>query len=108
MERSMNNANLNAIASKIPSILLGGFVFLSLAAFSPAKASASEATGGQPGQFLSWGAGARSLAMGSAFFSISDDASATYWNPAGLTQMDRKEVMALHVNLFAETSYDFI
>ncbi|MCB4791981.1 MAG: PorV/PorQ family protein [Elusimicrobia bacterium] len=66
------------------------------------------ATGGQPGQFLSWGAGGRSLGMGSAFFAVSDDASATYWNPAGLTQIDRKELMALHVTLFADTSYDFI
>lgn len=78
-----------------------GFVFL------PAPLLA-EGSGGQPGQFLSWGAGARSLGMGKAFFAVSDDASATYWNPAGLTQLDRKEVMALHVNLFADTSYDFI
>lgn len=66
------------------------------------------ATGGQPGQFLAWGAGARSLGMGSAFFAVSDDASATYWNPAGMTKMARREVMALHVTLFADTSYDFI
>ena len=64
------------------------------------------ATGGQPGQFLQWAAGARSLGMGKAFFSISDDASATYWNPAGLVQLDRKEVMALHTNLWAGTNYD--
>lgn len=75
--------------------------------FSPASLFA-EGSGGQPGQFLSWGAGARSLGMGKAFFAVSDDASATYWNPAGLTQLDRKEVMALHVNLFADTAYDFI
>jgi len=66
------------------------------------------ATGGQPGQFLQWAAGARSLGMGKAFFSVSDDASATYWNPAGLVQLDRKEVMALHTNLWAGTNYDFI
>ena len=66
------------------------------------------ATGGQPGQFLSWGAGARSLGMGKAFFSVADDASATYWNPAGMTQLERKEIMALHVNLFADTTYDFL
>lgn len=65
-------------------------------------------TGGQPGQFLSWGAGARSLGMGRAFYAVADDASATYWNTAGLTQLDRKEVMALHVNLWADTNYDFI
>jgi len=65
-------------------------------------------TGGQVGQFLAWGAGGRSLGMGRAFFAVADDASATYWNPAGLTQLDRKEVMALHVNLFADTNYDFL
>ena len=81
------------------------FVLLFALYASPLGAAA---TGGQPGQFLAWGAGARSLGMGKAFFAVSDDASATYWNPAGLTQLDRREVMALHVNLFADTSYDFI
>jgi tetratricopeptide (TPR) repeat protein len=67
-----------------------------------------KASGGQPGAFLSWGAGARSLGMGKAFVSIADDASATYWNPAGLAQIDRKEVTALHAILWADTIYDFI
>ncbi|MEW6042300.1 MAG: PorV/PorQ family protein, partial [Elusimicrobiota bacterium] len=66
------------------------------------------ATGGQPGQFLQWAAGARSLGMGKAFFSVADDASATYWNPAGMVQLDRNEVIALHSTLWAGTSYDFI
>ncbi|MBN1824104.1 MAG: PorV/PorQ family protein [Endomicrobiales bacterium] len=73
-----------------------------------AQEASGAASGGQPGQFLAWGAGARSLGMGKAFYAVSDDASATYWNPAGLTQMDRRELMALHVNLFADTMYDFI
>lgn len=85
------------------AVLLAGV--MALACTGRALATAS---GGQPGQFLSWGAGARSLGMGTAFFAVSDDASATYWNPAGLTQLDRKEVMALHANLFADTSYDFL
>ncbi|MBI5778796.1 MAG: hypothetical protein HZA49_05015, partial [Planctomycetes bacterium] len=38
--------------------------------------------GGRPGAFLSYSAGARSLAMGKTFVGIADDASATYWNPA--------------------------
>jgi len=108
MERSMKTTNSGITLSKVASILFCGFVFLSAALIRPARSFASDATGGQTGQFLAWGAGARSLAMGSAFYSISDDASATYWNPAGLTQMDRKEVMALHVTLFADTNYDFI
>ncbi len=64
--------------------------------------------GGEPGAFLSWGAGARSLGMGRAFVAISDDASATYWNPAGLAQLDKKEVTALHALLWEGTLYDFI
>lgn len=32
--------------------------------------------------------GARPLAMGGAFVGVADDANATYWNPAGLTQLD--------------------
>ena len=31
-------------------------------------------TGGQPGQFLAWGAGGRSLGMGRAFFAVADAA----------------------------------
>ncbi len=65
-------------------------------------------TGGQPGAFLSWGAGARSLGMGKAFVGLADDASASYWNPAGLAQMDRREITALHALLWAGTIYDFI
>jgi len=31
--------------------------------------------------------GSRGFGMGGAFVAISDDATATYWNPAGLTQL---------------------
>lgn len=38
-------------------------------------------------EFLNHGVGARALGMGSVFVSIADDATATYWNPAGLTSV---------------------
>ncbi len=66
-----------------------------------------EGDGGVPGAFINWGAGARSLAMGKAFSAVADDASAAYWNPAGLPQVERKEFMALHANLWEGTIYDF-
>lgn len=62
---------------------------------------------GEPGAFLQWGAGARSLGMGRAFLAVSDDASATYWNPAGMVQMDRKQFMGLQANLFEGTAFSF-
>lgn len=64
-------------------------------------------TGGQPGEFMSIGAGARSMAMGAAFVGVSDDASAAYWNPAGLSQITRKEIALVKSTLFADTTYDF-
>jgi hypothetical protein len=35
--------------------------------------------------YLRVGAGARALGMGSAFTGVANDATAAYWNPAGLT-----------------------
>jgi len=64
--------------------------------------------GGAPGQFLSYGAGARSMAMGKAFTAIADDASAAYWNPAAMVQVERKELQATNVALFQDTSYQSI
>ena len=64
--------------------------------------------GGQPGAFLSWGAGARSLGMGKAFVSVADDATATLWNPGALALVDQKEITALHAILWADTSYDYL
>lgn len=88
--------------------LIFAMITLSILLSSITQVAWCKASGGQPGAFLSWGAGARSLGMGKAFVSIADDASATYWNPAGLAQIDRKEITALHAILWADTMYDFI
>ena len=51
----------------------------------------SQNSGGQDttdaASFLKIGAGARAIALGSAFVAVADDASAVYWNPAGMTQL---------------------
>ena len=39
-----------------------------------------------------YGVGARAMGMGEAFSAIADDASAVYYNPAGLAQMDHNEL----------------
>jgi tetratricopeptide (TPR) repeat protein len=70
--------------------------------------AASKASGGMPGSFMSWGAGARSLGMGKAFVALADDASATYWNPAGLSDLSRSQLTALHSILWGGTVYDFV
>jgi hypothetical protein len=63
--------------------------------------------GGRPGAFLSYGAGARSLAMGKTYVGIADDSTATYWNPAGLGRLKQPEITVLHASLYEKTGYSF-
>jgi len=76
-------------------------VFMALAV------SASAQAGGTPGAFLAYGAGGRALAMGGAYYAISDDATAAYWNPAGLAQLQRKEFTTMQATLFQGTKLTY-
>src|SRR6185503_1785693 len=75
--------------------------------FYPSAGRAENQTGGQAGSFLAYGVGGRALAMGGAYYAISDDASAAYWNPAGLAQLQRKEVTTMQATLFASTKLTY-
>lgn len=39
---------------------------------------------------------------------ICDDASAVMWNPAGLYQLNQKEINTIYISLFEDTHYGFI
>jgi hypothetical protein len=58
-------------------------------------------------QFLEIGVSARAVGMGEAFVSIADDASAIFYNPAGLTQLYEKELMFSHIDYTADINYEF-
>lgn len=55
--------------------------------------------------FLSLGAGARGISMGNAFTGLANDASAVYWNPAGVAQIPSSEVLAMYDTLYEGISY---
>ncbi|MBI5805988.1 hypothetical protein HZA73_08075 [candidate division TA06 bacterium] len=61
------------------------------------------------GEFLNLGVGARAQGLGGAYGPLAEDASAIYWNPAGLSGMIRPEVMFCHTQLFGGlANHDFL
>jgi long-subunit fatty acid transport protein len=59
-------------------------------------------------QFLKIGVGGRASAMGDAFVAIADDASALYWNPAGLVQFQQNQVIFAHNTWVVDINHDFL
>ncbi len=75
---------------------------------SPELAWGQAKVGTAGAQFLELGVSARAIGMGEAFLSISDDASAVYYNPAGLTQLMERQVLFTHVSYPADINYEFV
>ena len=61
-------------------------------------------------EFLAIGIGGRALAMGNSVVASVDDISSVYWNPAGLTKLEKQiEIGAMHSEYFAGIAkFDFI
>jgi hypothetical protein len=74
-------------------------IICTIALVSTTVVSSAQATK-LAGEFFATGLGARALGMGGAFASVADDASAAYWNPAGLVQPDESQVMLMHSERF--------
>ena len=56
--------------------------------------------------FLKVGAGAKAAGMGSV--SILNDASAIYWNPAGLADIEETDVNFTYTSLYDEVNHNFV
>jgi hypothetical protein len=54
------------------------------------------------GAFMENGGGARALGMGGAFTAVASDPSATFWNPAGLAQIQHREILLMHSERFGD------
>ncbi|MFQ5866593.1 MAG: PorV/PorQ family protein [bacterium] len=70
--------------------------------FSRERAGTTGAT------FLKIEVGARPVAMGGAFVAVADDANTTYWNPAGLAQLEEREITAMHNEWLEDIRYEFL
>ena len=60
-------------------------------------------------EFLNIGVDARSIGMANAVVSSVNDVNSTYWNPAGLLNIERDEIALMHSSYFANiANYNFI
>lgn len=74
----------------------------------PGVASAQSAMSKYGGDFLSTGAGARALGMGSAYTAHTNDVTSAFWNVAGLSSIDKMEITYMHSERFGGiVGYDY-
>ena len=57
---------------------------------------------------LNLGIGARASAMGNAFLSLANDATAIYWNPSGLVQLTDKQLVFSHALWLSDTENEYL
>jgi len=85
---------MNAIRPRLLSLMV--FLFVGLLAVPSAQATK------YAGAFMENGGGARALGMGGAFTAVADDPSATFWNPAGVSGLERPELLLMHAERFGD------
>ncbi len=86
---------------KIKKIGLLTITFLLLlTVFLPAKTVTK--TGTTSAKFLTIGIGSRANGMGDAFTALADDGTAMYWNPAGVANLDRMEIVSNYCRWIAD------
>src|SRR6185503_10252364 len=61
------------------------------------------------GEFMKSPVGARAVGMGGAFTAVADDATAPWWNPAGMVYLPYREVIPQHSEKFGKlVNHDFL
>lgn len=74
----------------------------------PVVAQESSQVGTSMANFLKIGIGPRATAMGDALVALSDDASALYWNPAGIANVRKNELLMQTTSWIADTKLYFL
>ncbi|MCG3204295.1 MAG: hypothetical protein KCHDKBKB_01010 [Elusimicrobia bacterium] len=57
--------------------------------------------------FLKLGVGARAVGMGEAYSALADDATALYWNPAALRQVERNSLSLMHASYLESSNFHY-
>lgn len=90
---------------KITAVLAAQLVCA--AGFFCVPAAAGEAGTGAAA-FLKFTPGPRATAMGESYASVTEDAYAAYWNPAGLASVEQTEFSATYNSSFEDVSHQYV
>ncbi len=93
---------------KIPGLIITILISFAVNSFAQDFVSDVSKKGTTAAPFLTIGQGARAAGMGSAYVGAVQDASAIYWNPAGLAKIEGTSVMFDHTNWLADIKYNFV
>lgn len=86
--------------------IIAGLIFLSLALVGFSSDWAMAGAGTTTAGFLKIGVGARAIGLGGAFTPVADDASAVYWNPAGLGRIEENQAQFSHYSWLQDVSVE--
>lgn len=94
------------------SKILAGFVIITMMCMLPSAGMAKNTkpfakVGTYALQFLKIEVSPRAAAMGGAFIALSNDATATYWNPAGMVDLTRTAVSMNHTIWAGDVDLDY-
>ena len=89
------------------AVTLSALLAVLIVGVTPVELLAQAKVGTTGAQFLELGVSARSMGMADAFVAVSNDVSAVYYNPAGLTSLLGTEVLATYVSMPADIGYGF-
>ncbi len=93
--------------SKVKFPILGLMIGVLLILSANLAIAQGDGYGGTHENFI-LGVGARALALGNAYVAEPYDATAVYWNPAGLDQIQHKNVSLFYTNLLYGSQYYFL
>lgn len=74
---------------------------------APAFGQIGNGSGTSSGEILNLEIGSRATALGGAFIAFSDDATATFWNPSGLSAIESTEFQFGYSNWYQDISINY-
>jgi hypothetical protein len=98
---------MNMRFPSVPSLAVVATLVGGLPALAAAQGEDNTPYGTTSAEFLLFGAGARGTALGGAFAALAMDASALYYNPAGIALMSRPGATISTYDYVAETRYSW-